>query len=158
MIEFIENNRNENDQIFHRMIITEENGHDQITNTKIMTFLSLFLLTIGNSNNNDQWINEQFSLFSFSIRRRIFSFAFRYWNNPIVYFNQLRNIMAGISAARLTEERKAWRRDHPFGFIAVNSKRHFSKRSFSFLFSFSETIKKCRWNIEFAQLGVWNSG
>jgi hypothetical protein len=28
--------------------------------------------------------------------------------------------MAGISAARLTEERKAWRRDHPFGFIAVN--------------------------------------
>ena len=27
--------------------------------------------------------------------------------------------MAGISAARLTEERKAWRRDHPFGFIAV---------------------------------------
>ena len=29
--------------------------------------------------------------------------------------------MAGISAARLTEERKAWRRDHPFGFIAVIS-------------------------------------
>jgi len=28
--------------------------------------------------------------------------------------------MAGISAARLTEERKAWRRDHPFGFIAVS--------------------------------------
>jgi ubiquitin-conjugating enzyme E2 I len=30
--------------------------------------------------------------------------------------------MAGISAARLTEERKAWRRDHPFGFIAVIKK------------------------------------
>jgi len=30
--------------------------------------------------------------------------------------------MAGISAARLTEERKAWRRDHPFGFIARPSK------------------------------------
>ncbi|CAF1530472.1 unnamed protein product, partial [Didymodactylos carnosus] len=24
-------------------------------------------------------------------------------------------LMAGISAARLTEERKAWRKDHPFG-------------------------------------------
>lgn len=28
--------------------------------------------------------------------------------------------MAGISLARLAEERKAWRRDHPFGFIAVS--------------------------------------
>ncbi|CAF0867420.1 unnamed protein product [Adineta ricciae] len=26
--------------------------------------------------------------------------------------------MAGIAIARLTEERRAWRRDHPFGFIA----------------------------------------
>ena len=32
--------------------------------------------------------------------------------------------MAGISAARLTEERKAWRRDHPFGFIAVRRRFH----------------------------------
>jgi len=26
--------------------------------------------------------------------------------------------MAGISVARLAEERKAWRKDHPFGFVA----------------------------------------
>uniref|UniRef100_A0A7E4W6H1 UBC core domain-containing protein n=1 Tax=Panagrellus redivivus TaxID=6233 RepID=A0A7E4W6H1_PANRE len=26
--------------------------------------------------------------------------------------------MSGIAAGRLTEERKAWRKDHPFGFIA----------------------------------------
>ncbi|VDK73169.1 unnamed protein product, partial [Cylicostephanus goldi] len=26
--------------------------------------------------------------------------------------------MAGIAAGRLTEKRKAWRKDHPFGFIA----------------------------------------
>ncbi|KAK5978417.1 Ubiquitin--protein ligase [Trichostrongylus colubriformis] len=26
--------------------------------------------------------------------------------------------MAGIAAGRLAEERKAWRKDHPFGFIA----------------------------------------
>lgn len=38
------------------------------------------------------------------------------------YSKQLNKIMAGISAARLTEERKAWRRDHPFGFIAVRRK------------------------------------
>jgi hypothetical protein len=30
-------------------------------------------------------------------------------------------LMAGISAARLTEERRVWRRDHPFGFIAVRT-------------------------------------
>lgn len=26
--------------------------------------------------------------------------------------------MAGIAAGRLAEERKSWRKDHPFGFIA----------------------------------------
>ena len=26
--------------------------------------------------------------------------------------------MSGIAVARLSEERKAWRKDHPFGFIA----------------------------------------
>ena len=26
--------------------------------------------------------------------------------------------MSGIAAARLSKERKAWRKDHPFGFIA----------------------------------------
>ena len=26
--------------------------------------------------------------------------------------------MSGIAQARLSEERKAWRKDHPFGFIA----------------------------------------
>lgn len=26
--------------------------------------------------------------------------------------------MSGIATGRLTEERKAWRKDHPFGFIA----------------------------------------
>ncbi len=30
--------------------------------------------------------------------------------------------MAGIAAARLAEERKAWRKDHPFGFIAKPGK------------------------------------
>ncbi|KAF7639295.1 UBIQUITIN_CONJUGAT_2 domain-containing protein [Meloidogyne graminicola] len=30
--------------------------------------------------------------------------------------------MAGIAAGRLAEERKAWRKDHPFGFIARPSK------------------------------------
>jgi hypothetical protein len=49
--------------------------------------------------------------------------------------------MAGISAARLTEERKAWRRDHPFGFIAVNLIFRFLFKYICFLFS--ETIKKC---------------
>ncbi|KAJ9577820.1 hypothetical protein L9F63_025317, partial [Diploptera punctata] len=27
-------------------------------------------------------------------------------------------IMSGIAVARLAEERKAWRKDHPFGFVA----------------------------------------
>lgn len=30
--------------------------------------------------------------------------------------------MAGISIARLAEERKGWRRDHPFGFVARPTK------------------------------------
>ncbi|KAE9553655.1 hypothetical protein FO519_003103 [Halicephalobus sp. NKZ332] len=30
--------------------------------------------------------------------------------------------MSGIAAGRLTEERKAWRKDHPFGFIARPTK------------------------------------
>jgi ubiquitin-conjugating enzyme E2 I len=30
--------------------------------------------------------------------------------------------MSGIAQARLSEERKAWRKDHPFGFIARPSK------------------------------------
>jgi hypothetical protein len=49
--------------------------------------------------------------------------------------------MAGISAARLTEERKAWRRDHPFGFIAVNLFPFFFSNIS--LFNFIEAIKKC---------------
>jgi ubiquitin-conjugating enzyme E2 I len=55
--------------------------------------------------------------------------------------------MAGISAARLTEERKAWRRDHPFGFIAVIKKN--TSSSFSYFLFFLETIEKCRWYTEF---------
>jgi ubiquitin-conjugating enzyme E2 I len=31
-------------------------------------------------------------------------------------------IMSGIAHARLSEERKAWRKDHPFGFVARPSK------------------------------------
>lgn len=31
--------------------------------------------------------------------------------------------MSGIAAARLTVERKAWRKDHPFGFIAKPMKK-----------------------------------
>merc|ERR1712142_906773 len=31
-------------------------------------------------------------------------------------------IMDGIATARLTEERKAWRKDHPFGFVAKPTK------------------------------------
>lgn len=54
--------------------------------------------------------------------------------------------MAGIAAARLTEERKAWRRDHPFGFIAVKF-IFFSNVLFfvylSFLVEIIETIEKC---------------
>lgn len=30
--------------------------------------------------------------------------------------------MAGIAAGRLAEERKSWRKDHPFGFIAKPAK------------------------------------
>lgn len=30
--------------------------------------------------------------------------------------------MSGIAAGRLAEERKAWRKDHPFGFVARPSK------------------------------------
>lgn len=30
--------------------------------------------------------------------------------------------MANLAAQRLSEERKNWRRDHPFGFIATPSK------------------------------------
>ena len=30
--------------------------------------------------------------------------------------------MSGIAQARLSEERKAWRKDHPFGFIARPTK------------------------------------
>ncbi len=62
--------------------------------------------------------------------------------------------MAGISAARLTEERKAWRRDHPFGFIAVNES--FIYIRFNYVL-FLETSKKSRWNIELTQLGMWYS-
>ena len=51
--------------------------------------------------------------------------------------------MAGISAARLTEERKAWRRDHPFGFIAVNSISLVYINSCHSFILFLETIKKC---------------
>jgi len=47
--------------------------------------------------------------------------------------------MAGISAARLTEERKAWRRDHPFGFIAV---RFINFNSTDLTFFFVETFEE----------------
>lgn len=30
--------------------------------------------------------------------------------------------MSGIASARLAEERKSWRKDHPFGFIAKPTK------------------------------------
>jgi hypothetical protein len=49
--------------------------------------------------------------------------------------------MAGISAARLTEERKAWRRDHPFGFIAVMKKIPDFSSFLSFLFFFRDHRK-----------------
>ncbi len=49
--------------------------------------------------------------------------------------------MAGISAARLTEERKAWRRDHPFGFIAVNLIFAFSFQIHLYFFSFRDHQK-----------------
>ena len=38
-------------------------------------------------------------------------------NNQISEKSEL-DIMSGIAQARLSEERKAWRKDHPFGFIA----------------------------------------
>jgi hypothetical protein len=63
--------------------------------------------------------------------------------------------MAGISAARLTEERKAWRRDHPFGFIAVNQNLLFITSNLHFLLS--ETFEKSRWNSQSSQLGMWHS-
>jgi len=31
--------------------------------------------------------------------------------------------MSGIALARLAEERKAWRKDHPFGFVARPTKK-----------------------------------
>ena len=31
--------------------------------------------------------------------------------------------MSGIAAMRLVEERKSWRKDHPFGFIAKPAKK-----------------------------------
>ena len=45
--------------------------------------------------------------------------------------------MAGIAQGRLSEERKAWRRDHPFGFIArpiknTDGTMNLSKWEFSF--------------------------
>uniref|UniRef100_A0AAA9YHV5 Ubiquitin conjugating enzyme E2 I n=1 Tax=Homo sapiens TaxID=9606 RepID=A0AAA9YHV5_HUMAN len=30
--------------------------------------------------------------------------------------------MSGIALSRLAQERKAWRKDHPFGFVAVPTK------------------------------------
>uniref|UniRef100_A0A9J8AMB6 UBC core domain-containing protein n=1 Tax=Cyprinus carpio carpio TaxID=630221 RepID=A0A9J8AMB6_CYPCA len=30
--------------------------------------------------------------------------------------------MSGIALSRLSQERKAWRKDHPFGFVAVPTK------------------------------------
>jgi hypothetical protein len=49
--------------------------------------------------------------------------------------------MAGISTARLTEERKAWRRDHPFGFIAVNQISLFLFKYIYTFFSFRDHQK-----------------
>ena len=63
--------------------------------------------------------------------------------------------MAGISAARLTEERKAWRRDHPFGFIAVG--RLINPKNKSRFTLVLETIKKPRRNIKSTELGMWNT-
>uniref|UniRef100_A0A182F9W6 SUMO-conjugating enzyme n=3 Tax=Nyssorhynchus TaxID=44543 RepID=A0A182F9W6_ANOAL len=37
---------------------------------------------------------------------------------PLCNSIRLQDIMSGIAIARLGEERKAWRRDHPFGFVA----------------------------------------
>ncbi|KYQ54859.1 SUMO-conjugating enzyme UBC9 [Trachymyrmex zeteki] len=41
----------------------------------------------------------------------------RYENRRIV-----KDLMSGIAIARLAEERKAWRKDHPFGFVARPTK------------------------------------
>lgn len=32
--------------------------------------------------------------------------------------------MSGFAISRLTQERKAWRKDHPFGFVATPTKNH----------------------------------
>ena len=79
------------------------------------------------------------------------------WTNNLSSLLENEQIMAGISAARLTEERRAWRRDHPFGFIAVRRKTKSFHRLFLMKFSLVETIEKRRWNIEFTQLGMWYS-
>ena len=59
--------------------------------------------------------------------------------------------MAGISAARLSEERKAWRRDHPFGFIAVCCLGLFQKRN---LFSVFVSLSRFRGHQK-VRMGLW---
>lgn len=52
------------------------------------------------------------------------------WWNPVplysafalLHFQRVLIKMAGIAAGRLAQERRAWRKDHPFGFIAKPSK------------------------------------
>ena len=36
----------------------------------------------------------------------------------LLLIKSFQNIMSGIAQARLSEERKHWRKDHPFGYIA----------------------------------------
>ena len=44
-------------------------------------------------------------------------------SNFCVFRNSYLDTMSGIAQARLSEERKCWRKDHPFGFFAKPMKK-----------------------------------
>ena len=51
--------------------------------------------------------------------------------------------MSGIALSRLAQERKAWRKDHPFGFVAVPTKNP------------DGTMNLMNWEINVFWVGTW---
>jgi hypothetical protein len=62
--------------------------------------------------------------------------------------------MSGIAIGRLTEERKAWRKDHPFVSLFYQQSNNSFKFSFKKIGFYCQTYQKPRWFFESDELGM----
>jgi hypothetical protein len=82
--------------------------------TRLYVFLSTAILAHTNSSNSNNKFNHCSSpaiIFVYSYTLQQYSYSYTQRTTKSI-------TMSGIAAGRLKEERKMWRRDHPYGFYA----------------------------------------